>query len=285
MALPTTYSTGTATINANETTVTGQGTTWLTSGLQAGDLFWAGGLTARISAVNSNTSLTLAFPWPGASRSAQVYEVRFTPDATRVLASARAVLDAIGGGNLASIGGLQTAADKLAYFAGAGVAALTDLTPHGRAVLGLTGGAGKYIRSTGAGTAAMSDIVGQTFQSGGKPTGSLVERGSSGNGEWVRLADGTQICWIIIDKTSEDWTQSYGGLFVPANPHVWTYPAAFSAQPAVVPGASRYGVGIAAGAMNRDVSTGFANLVPWICLSSPSGSGKSLHAIASGRWF
>ena len=61
MALPSTYSTGTATINANETTVTGQGTTWLTSGIQAGDLFWAGGMSVRIGAVVSNTSLTLAF--------------------------------------------------------------------------------------------------------------------------------------------------------------------------------------------------------------------------------
>ncbi len=41
MALPSTYSNGTASINANETTVTGQGTTWLTTGLQAGDIFWA----------------------------------------------------------------------------------------------------------------------------------------------------------------------------------------------------------------------------------------------------
>ena len=65
MALPTTYNTGTATVNANAVAVTGQGTTWLTSGLQAGDFFWAAGLSARILSGNSNTSLTLAYPWPG----------------------------------------------------------------------------------------------------------------------------------------------------------------------------------------------------------------------------
>jgi hypothetical protein len=126
MALPTTYSTGTASINANEVAVTGQGTTWLTSGLQAGDLFWASGISVRILSINSNTSLTLAFPWPVAARTAASYEVRFTPDATRVLASARAVLDAIAGGNVKALGDLVSAADKLPYFTGAGTAALAD---------------------------------------------------------------------------------------------------------------------------------------------------------------
>lgn len=136
MALPTTYSTGTATVNNNETAVNGQGTTWLTSGLQAGDLFWAGGMSVRIASVNSNTSLTLAFPWPGASRAAQQYEVRFTPDATRVLASARAVLDAIAGGNIKAFGDLASAADKLGYFTGAGTMGLADFKAGGRQIAG-----------------------------------------------------------------------------------------------------------------------------------------------------
>jgi hypothetical protein len=37
--------------------------------------------------------------------------------------------------------------------------------------------------------------VGSVSQSGGIPTGSVIERGSNANGEYVRFADGTQICW------------------------------------------------------------------------------------------
>lgn len=112
MALPTTYNAGTATVNANSAAVTGQGTSWLTSGVQAGDLFWAAGLHVRIASVNSNTSLTLAFSWPGASRAADTYEVQFTPDATRALTAARQVLDALTNGNIFSIANLASAANK-----------------------------------------------------------------------------------------------------------------------------------------------------------------------------
>ncbi len=135
MPLPSTYSTGTASINANETTVTGQGTTWLTTGLQAGDIFWAGGLSCRIAAVVSNTQLTLAFPWPGSTRTAAAYEVRYTPDAQRVLASTREVLDKLTNGNIYALAGLETAADKLPYFTGQGTAGLTALSAFMRTLL------------------------------------------------------------------------------------------------------------------------------------------------------
>ena len=45
-----------------------------------------------------------------------------------------------------------------------------------------------------SGNAVIPNLVGTVSQSGGIPTGAVVERGSNANGEYVRFADGTQIC-------------------------------------------------------------------------------------------
>lgn len=62
------------------------------------------------------------------------------------------------------------------------------------------------------------NILGTVSQSAGVPTGALIERGSNANGEYVRFADGTQICTISSSFTSNADV-------------VWTYPAVFAADP------------------------------------------------------
>lgn len=138
MALPTSYAVGTASVNASETAVTGQGTTWLTSGLRPGDLFTAAGLSVRIASVNSNTSLTLAYPWPGSNRSAAAYEVRYTPDAERVMAASRTVIDMLGSGGAGPIAALTPVPQTFPYYVAPGVATLAQLTPLARQLLAST---------------------------------------------------------------------------------------------------------------------------------------------------
>jgi hypothetical protein len=136
MALPTTYFAGTATVNQGSTTAVGHGTAWLTAGLQTGDVFWMDGLSVRLASVESNTQLTFAYGWPGATRAAGQYEVRYTPDGIRALATSIAVNNALSNGNLYSFGQLQTAADKGLHFTGAGTAALHKQTEFARSLMG-----------------------------------------------------------------------------------------------------------------------------------------------------
>ena len=45
------------------------------------------------------------------------------------------------------------------------------------------------------------NIVGTVSESGGVPTGAIIERGSNANGEFVKFADGTLICYLITGST------------------------------------------------------------------------------------
>lgn len=60
-----------------------------------------------------------------------------------------------------------------------------------------------------------ANILATVTQSGGVPTGGLIETGSNTNGRYVRFADGTQVCW----KTPFACGASGGT--------TWVFPAAF----------------------------------------------------------
>lgn len=64
------------------------------------------------------------------------------------------------------------------------------------------------------GKAVIPGVVGTVAQVGGIPTGQVVERGSNANGEYVRFADGTQICTQRVGTHQNTRT-------------VWTFPASF----------------------------------------------------------
>ncbi len=123
-------------------------------------------------------------------------------------------------------------------------------------------------------------ILGTVSQSGGVPTGALIERGSNANGEYVRFADGTQICTCQAFNTSA------------AGDLIWTYPATFfypasPGRPAVSGAVSALSSapaflsigGIAgSGTVANDVAVRAVNL---------NGDRVALAAslIAIGRWF
>lgn len=81
------------------------------------------------------------------------------------------------------------------------------------------------------------NLLGTVSQSGGVPTGEVIERGSNANGEYVRFADGTQIC--ISTRPAVSCETAQGALFMNTSLQSWTFPSAFvvGSQPAVVGGA------------------------------------------------
>ncbi|MFP3499117.1 hypothetical protein SB759_33415, partial [Pseudomonas sp. SIMBA_059] len=66
-----------------------------------------------------------------------------------------------------------------------------------------------------------ANIVGSVGQASGVPTGAVLQRGSNANGEFIRFADGTQICWGMANMTHN------GASLAPTSVGI-TFPAAFT---------------------------------------------------------
>lgn len=128
-------------------------------------------------------------------------------------------------------------------------------------------------------------ILGTVSQSAGSPTGAIIERGGNANGEYVRFADGTQICSAIIDDTAAAWSTAAGALFTRSSFLTVNFPASFAATPVVTASANYstslpvFGVGV------RNVATNAANVIPWSVVSLAAGLAKGLQVQAVGRWF
>jgi hypothetical protein len=80
-------------------------------------------------------------------------------------------------------------------------------------------------------TVTNRNVLGTVSQSGGVPTGAIIERGSNANGEYVRFADGTQICTFVGPAVAVD--NATGAIFQHINALAWSFPAAFSSNPVV----------------------------------------------------
>lgn len=78
-------------------------------------------------------------------------------------------------------------------------------------------------------------ILGAVAQVAGIPTGAIIQRGSNANGEFVRFADGTQICSREIVIASREYAA--GAAYEWGN---WTFPAAFLVRP-VIPAPGDHG--------------------------------------------
>lgn len=132
-----------------------------------------------------------------------------------------------------------------------------------------------------------ANILGTVSQSGGLPSGAIIERGSNVNGEYVRFADGTQICTFnaTIDMATPNRAMCN-----------WYFPAVFAVDPwfvDIIPDISRWfnaGWPFAqiSGTAYEAFSAAMVDGVRLHVMSTgtiPSGSVGGNKCYAIGRWF
>ena len=136
------------------------------------------------------------------------------------------------------------------------------------------------------GKAVIPGLVGTVSQSGGVPTGAIIERGSNANGEYVRYADGTQICRAIRTGNQNATTRVSTGLDLYYADETITLPASFVVEAPVcgISSARASADATATWLSLRNVELSTVTVRTYSSVSAPT-LGNSRHIVAVGRWF
>lgn len=106
--------------------------------------------------------------------------------------------------------------------------------------------------------------------------------GTNENGSYLRMPDGTQICWLNTTVTDQAINTLYtNGVY--QGIRNWTFPIPFIDSPSVSCGCFRYGTGASWGAINASTPTE-AGLRAYDFVSREAGQNCLIQAIAIGRW-
>lgn len=125
-----------------------------------------------------------------------------------------------------------------------------------------------------------SNILGTVSQSGGVPTGAIIERGSNANGEYVRYADGTQICWGVGPALTTPAAAGTG--YQGSTITTVTYPAGFSAAARVAVAGRYAGTGNRAWVSEQTLGT---STFSCIAHSFNSNGNCFVEYVAIGPWY
>ncbi|MBN7763406.1 hypothetical protein JYP52_19870 [Nitratireductor aquibiodomus] len=151
------YETGTASITQGQTVVTGQGTAWSQIVRPADDFGKHVGMPIPIASVDSDTQITLAYPWPGPTQAAAPYRVTFTPYHVAYRQALQEIGRLLSSGNVLALAGLVGGADTLPFFDGTGTMDQTGLSAFMRTLMDAADAAAG--RSTlGLGSSATQDV-------------------------------------------------------------------------------------------------------------------------------
>jgi hypothetical protein len=257
-------------VTNGSTAVVGTGTQFDTA--KPGDRIMIEGeaLPYAIGAITTATELVLDRAFAGASASGLSYELiptqeRFQELAASfeaILAQFQAKLDAVGvpvAGEVELIAGAVSQLHLAAGVAsGSAVQTGADDTTPGRLALA------QHVFSRG-------NLLGTTSESGGVPTGAVIESGSNANGKYVRFADGTQIC-----------TGYFG---TPAESHAWVFPAAFASTAGGALTFATQPTSATAVTVTVDFGMTATGCTFEIWDAAGAAASRRLYVTALGRWF
>lgn len=312
MAALSDYVSGLISLTNDEVEFTGTGTAWLSSGFLEGDFVFdvegGDGRMGVIAEITGEGSGTLTRPWPGPTLTDVAYRIRYHNDGARMGAQARNLVEVVGSGNLQAIAELDgTSGNKGVLLDGAGSAATFALTAFARTLLDDADAAtaratlgSNNASNLGAGTipdARLSttlpadkayrrgNIRGTVSQAAGVPTGAIVERSSNANGEYVRFADGTQICTKVLTGLGPV-SLAWGNIFWNNNTHnAGNWPSTFVAKPAVLLNKTGGSSSVATGSSTVAPSTTAAGTIVMLAGTAQAATDLEITVVGIGRWF
>lgn len=134
------------------------------------------------------------------------------------------------------------------------------------------------------GSAAARDTIGTVSQSGGVPTGAIIERGANSNGEYTKFADGTLICWFTrsVESVANNFSGGTTNLYFSSEVGL-TFPATFvGITPTVTSSAPLSSGGTSSWPSVRGSSLTGTSLA---LISNVQNAAAYLGYTAIGRWF
>lgn len=280
------YSAGTITATNNNSVITGAGTAFLANVCVGDGITIAGSTTIHeVTNVASDTQLTINPVYPGTTGASKTYAavpvqgyVKSLADQAKQLILTFSTVGAASSVN--ALAGITGAADQLPYFTSGTTMWTTPFSATARSLLDDPSFAAMR-SSLGLKTAAVADILGTVAQTGGVPTGSIIERGSNVNGEYVKFADGTLICTLFQTITANLNTTGYGsGAYTS---YAWTFPINCYSAPALSVMAVIPGRIVLCGTTSNN-ATNSCSVFFWDAYGAVTGS-MYTRWLAIGRWF
>ena len=107
--------------------------------------------------------------------------------------------------------------------------------------------------------------------------------GVNENGSYLRLPDGTQICWLNISVTDQAISDPYSDILYTGS-RIWTFPMPFISSPAVSCGIFKWGSSASWGSLSSQSSSSTVTLRGYDIIPREAGTTCLIQAIAIGRW-